>query len=145
MLGGRGITVHAPLQAVRSASVRAAVAHFALPAIVLLAFALRCLWRWKYPIINSPDAIVYLKEADNLFSTGMLETSIYMPLYPALVHVADPNGIIALQIILSTVSVYLGYRIARDVWSTTAAGLVAALMIAVHPMLIYYATFRLTA
>jgi hypothetical protein len=136
--------VRAQLEAVRSASVRAGVTHFALPAIVLLAFALRCYWWLKYPTINSPDAIIYLREADNLFASGMMESVMYMPLYPILIHIAGVNGIIVLQIVLSTVSIYLGYRIACDIWRTQSAGLVAAAMMAIHPMLIYYCTFRLT-
>jgi hypothetical protein len=116
----------------------------ALPAVVLLAFALRCLWWLKYPSVDSPDAILYLKEAGTLFATGMLETTLYMPFYPILLHIAGPNGIICLQIVLSTASVYLGYSIAHDLWTSRTAGIIAALMMAAHPMLIYYATFRLT-
>jgi 4-amino-4-deoxy-L-arabinose transferase-like glycosyltransferase len=108
--------------------------------VVGFGFLLRCLWWWQHPVINSPDAIVYLREADNLFTKGM-ESDVYMPLYPALLHLFGGNGIIALQILLSTASIYLAYRIAHHLWST---GLVAAILMAVHPMLIYYATFRLT-
>jgi 4-amino-4-deoxy-L-arabinose transferase-like glycosyltransferase len=123
---------------------RAAYRHLPLAAIICLGFALRCYWWLAYPVINSPDALLYLKEADNLSSTGAIASAVCMPLYPALIMLAGPNGIIVLQLALSTATIYLGYRISRDVWPSRTAGLVAAFMLAVHPMLIYYATFRLT-
>ena len=133
-------------RSLQAANARLAVAfgHFPLIAIVCLGFALRCFWWLKYPAVDSPDAIVYLKEAAILFATGTMETVVYMPLYPILLHIAGANGTIVLQIVLSTVSIYLGYRIACDIWRRRSAGLVAAAMMAIHPMLIYYSTFRLT-
>jgi hypothetical protein len=111
---------------------------------ICLGFALRCYWWRTYPAVNSPDAILYLREADNLFSLGMLQSDVYMPLYPLLIHLTGANGIIGLQVVISTVSIYLGYRISVDVWGSRKAALIAAIMLAVHPMLIYYTTFRLT-
>lgn len=118
-------------------------ARYPLAAILALGLALRAFWWLKYPAYNSPDAIVYLREADHLFATGWIENDTYMPLYPILVHLAGANGILLLQIALSAASIYLGFLIARDIWSRSA-GLAAAFMLAVHPMLIYYVTFRLT-
>jgi 4-amino-4-deoxy-L-arabinose transferase-like glycosyltransferase len=123
---------------------RAAYRHLPLAAIICLGLALRCYWWLEYPVINSPDALLYLKEADNLSSTGAIASAVCMPLYPVLILLAGANGIIILQLALSTATIYLGYRISRDVWRSRTAGLVAAFMLAVHPMLIYYATFRLT-
>lgn len=140
------ISVPEPRRRLQAATAWLAVAlgRFPLLAIVGLGFALRCLWLLKYPAIDSPDAIIYLQEADILFASGMMKTIIYMPLYPILIHIAGAHGIIALQIVLSTISIYLGYRIASDIWRRQSAGLVAAAMMAIHPMLIYYCTFRLT-
>src|ERR1700712_2769775 len=115
-----------------------------LAVAICLGFALRCYWWLTYPAINSPDAILYLREADNLFSLGMLQSDVCMPLYPLLIHLAGANGIIGLQVVISTASIYLGYRISVDVWGSRKAALIAAFMLAVHPMLIYYTTFRLT-
>jgi hypothetical protein len=123
---------------------RAAYRHVAVAAVICFGFGLRCYWWLKYPVSNSPDALLYLKEADNLFLNGEIVSAFCMPLYPILLHFAGENGIIVLQVALSTASIYLGYRIACDVWSGKAAGLIAAFMLAVHPMLIYYSTFRLT-
>jgi len=140
------ISVPEPPRSLQAAAARLAIGlgRFPLFAIVCLGLALRCLWWLKYPDINSPDATVYLKEADILFATGTMKTIVYMPLYPLLIHIAGANGVIVLQIVLSTISIYLGYRIASDIWRRQSAGLVAAAMMAVHPMLIYYSTFRLT-
>jgi hypothetical protein len=115
-----------------------------LAVAICLGFALRCYWWLTYPAINSPDAILYLREADNLFSLGMLQSDVCMPLYPLLLHLTGVNGIIALQVVISTVSIGLGYLISVDVWGSRKAALIAALMLAVHPMLIYYTAFRLT-
>jgi 4-amino-4-deoxy-L-arabinose transferase-like glycosyltransferase len=115
-----------------------------LAAIICIGFAVRCFWWMTHPVSNSPDAMLYLKEADNLFSTGRIESNVCMPLYPILIHLAGENGIILLQIALSTASIYLAHRIACDVWCSKSAGLVAAILMAAHPMLIYYLTFRLT-
>ena len=130
----------------QAANARPAAAPGRLPlvAIVCLGFALRCLWWLKYPVTNSPDALLYLKEAENLFSSGTMQSDVCMPLYPILLHLTGADGIILLQLALSTVSIYLGYRLACDIWHSNRAGLLAALMMAVHPMLIYYTTFRLT-
>ena len=57
---------------------------------------------------------------------------------------AAPQIGVGLQVVISTVSIYLGYRISVDVWGSRKAALIAAFMLAVHPMLIYYTTFRLT-
>jgi 4-amino-4-deoxy-L-arabinose transferase-like glycosyltransferase len=121
----------------------ALLARHTLIAIVCAGFGLRLFWCLKYPAYNSPDAVLYLQEADNVFAAGGIESVKCMPLYPILLHFAGADGIIALQLLLSTASIYLGYRIACDVWSRKA-GLIAALLMAVHPMLIYYTTFRLT-
>jgi hypothetical protein len=115
-----------------------------LAVAICLGFALRCYWWLTYPAVNSPDAILYLREADNLFSLGMLQSDVCMPLYPLLIHLTGANGIIGLQVVISTASIYLGYRISVDVWGSRKAALIAAFMLAVHPMLIYYTTFRLT-
>ncbi len=122
----------------------AACRHLPLAAIICLGFALRYYWWLEYPVVDSPDALLYLREAGNLFSTGAIASTVCMPLYPALILLAGANGIIVLQLALSTATIYLGYRIACDAWFSRTAGLVAAFLLAVHPMLIYYATFRLT-
>jgi 4-amino-4-deoxy-L-arabinose transferase-like glycosyltransferase len=122
----------------------AAPGRFPLIAVVCLGFALRCFWWLKYPVSDSPDALLYLREAENLFSSGTMQSDVCMPLYPILLHLAGADGIILLQLALGTVSIYLAYQLACDIWHSRRAGLVAALMMAVHPMLIYYTTFRLT-
>ena len=50
----------------------------------------------------------------------MIQSDVCMPLYPLLLHLAGANGIIALQIAISTASIYLGYQISFDVWRTAA-------------------------
>lgn len=113
-------------------------------AVICFGLALRCLWWAQHPVINSPDTIVYLADAEALFSTGLMESNTYMPLYPILLHFAGENGIVALQIVLSSASIYLVYRLSIDVWCNRMPGLIAATTTAVHPMLIYYSTLRLT-
>lgn len=144
--GGGGVVVLASMSVIDQSTSEFQRARAALPLAIAicLGFALRCYWWLTHPAINSPDAILYLKEADNLFSLGMLQSDVCMPLYPLLIHLTGANGIIALQVVISTVSIYLGYRISIDVWGGRKAALIAAFMLAVHPMLIYYTTFRLT-
>src|ERR1700738_2204986 len=107
-----------------NAEFRRASAALPLAIAICLGFALRCYWWLTYPAINSPDAILYLKEADNLFSLGMIQSDVCMPLYPLLLHLAGANGIIALQIAISTASIYLGYQISFDVWRSKKAELI---------------------
>ncbi len=117
---------------------------FPVGALLALGLSLRLICWLYFPVHNSPDALVYLQEAQNLFSNGIMESTLYMPLYPILIGFFGPEGIIVLQIMLSTASIYLVYRLVLAIWSSRTAGCIAGLMMAFHPMLIYYASFRLT-
>ena len=67
-----------------------------------------------------------------------------MPLYPLLIATVGYEGIIYLQAALSTLTVPLLYFVARELWQSHRAGLVAATVVAIHPVLISYVNFRLT-
>ena len=115
----------------------------ALFAVLLLALALRVGWALHGPRSDALDTKAYLASAKSLFTTGQMSSELYMPLYPILLQLSG-SGILAIQIVLSVLSVAMVYWLAQRLWSSFMAGLIAALLCAVHPMLIYYANLRLT-
>jgi hypothetical protein len=116
-----------------------------LVAILLLAVALRLAAAFLLPDQHFPDAIGYRQAGRDLWSSGMLGTSIWMPLYPALIGLTGPGwGQLALDIALSTSAVWLIYRLVLVVFTDQAAALLAAFMMAIYPYFIFYAVVGLT-
>jgi 4-amino-4-deoxy-L-arabinose transferase-like glycosyltransferase len=116
-----------------------------LVAILFLAVALRLAAAFLLPDQHFPDAAAYRQAGRDLWSSGMLGSSIRMPLYPALVGLAGPGfGQLALDIALSTSAVWLIYRLALAVFADQAAALLAAFMMAIYPYFIFYAIVGLT-
>jgi 4-amino-4-deoxy-L-arabinose transferase-like glycosyltransferase len=116
-----------------------------LVAILLLAVALRLAAAFLLPDQHFPDAIGYRQAGRDLWSSGMLGTSIWMPLYPALIGLTGPGwGQLALDLALSTSAVWLIYRLVLVVFTDQAAALLAAFMMAIYPYFIFYAVVGLT-
>ena len=115
-----------------------------LLAIVLIAGCARASLFIMAPHVESPDTAEYIASGNALFLTGRMASVVYMPLYPILIHLAGYNGVIWVQIALSTVTVLLVRRLALAIWDNELAGLSAALACALHPLLLYFSIARLT-
>jgi len=114
-------------------------------AILLVALLLRAAWHLHFGTADpTPDTAVYIETGSALFATGKMSSFLYMPLYPVAIHLLGLSGIVWLQILLSTWTVHLVYRVALAVWNDRNAALVAAGACAIHPVLIYYANAPLT-
>ncbi len=100
-----------------------------LAAILVLAIILRLTAAYLLPDQNFPDAVGYRQAGRDLWSSGMLGTPYWMPLYPALVGLTGAGwGQLALDIALSTSAVWLIHRIVLVVFADEAAALLAAFM-----------------
>ena len=116
-----------------------------LAAILLLAISLRLTAAYLLPDQNFADAVGYRQAGRDLWSSGMLGTPYWMPLYPALVGLTGTGwGQLALDIALSTSAVWLVHRIVLVVFADQAAALLAAFMIAIYPYFIFYAVVGLS-
>ena len=114
-------------------------------AILLVAFVLRVAWHLRFGTADAtPDTAVYIETGSALFATGKMSSFLYMPLYPVAIHLLGVSGIVWLQILLSTLAVYLVYSVALAIWNDRNAALVAAGACAIHPVLITYANSPLT-
>ena len=116
-----------------------------LVGILVLAVALRLVAAALLPDQNFPDAIGYRHVGQHLWATGSLGMPYWMPLYPALVGLTGAGwGQLALDIGLSTITVWLVYSLAQKVFADETAALLAAFMTAVYPYFIFYAVVGLT-
>jgi hypothetical protein len=118
--------------------------HFCLVAVIFGAAVARVALFCFAPHVETPDTAAYIESGTTLFATGRMSSSVYMPLYPILLHVSGYYGVIWVQIALSAATAFLVYDIARAIWHDERAGLIAAALYAVHPLLIYFAIARLT-
>jgi 4-amino-4-deoxy-L-arabinose transferase-like glycosyltransferase len=112
--------------------------------LLLIAAGARIALYTFWPNVASPDSAVYIASGNSLFSSGQMSTTVYMPLYPILIHLAGYDGVIWIQIALSVATILLAYWLAITIWKDKGAGLIAALFCAIHPILMYYAIDRLT-
>jgi 4-amino-4-deoxy-L-arabinose transferase-like glycosyltransferase len=116
-----------------------------LIAILFFAVTLRLTAALLLPDQNFPDAVGYRQAGRELWSSGMLGTPYWMPLYPALVGLTGAGwGQLALDISLSTIAVWLIYRLVVLMFADEAAALLAAFMVAIYPYFIFYAVVGLT-
>lgn len=114
-----------------------------LTAMVIVGACLRLLWHYLGPASDTPDTAVLIASGDSLFATGQMSSTLYMPLYPIVLHLFGYWGTIWLQLLLSAATVLLVYRLALNVWRDHTAALVSAALCAVHPVLVYYANLHL--
>ena len=114
-------------------------------ALLLVAFLLRTAWHLHFGTADATlDTAVYIETGRALFATGKMSSFLYMPLYPAAIHLLGLSGVVWLQILLSTWTVHLVYLVALAIWNDRNAALVAAGACAIHPVLVYYANAPLT-
>jgi hypothetical protein len=116
-----------------------------LLAILVFAFALRLAAAALVPDQLMPDAINYRQAAQDLWTSGQLGTPYWMPLYPALIGLVGPGGgQLAMDLILSTIAVWLVFELAVAVFADRAAAVLAAALAAVYPFFIFYAVVGLS-
>ena len=116
-----------------------------LVAIVIFAAILRLAAALLLPDQQFPDAIGYRQIGRDLWSTGVLGTTYWMPLYPALVGLTGAGwGQMTLDIALSTIAVWLIYRLTLTVFADEIAALLAAFMVSIYPYFVFYAVVGLT-
>lgn len=129
--------------------------------ILALAFALRlsvflaALWYAKdYSVFYSKDTATYLQPAAELLVTGTFSTNgmpeiMRTPGYPLLLTIGLKLGqvefiTILLQILLSCLTCYLVYAIARRVFESDPAGICAAFLFSIEPLSILYSCLLLS-
>ena len=116
-----------------------------LPVAIILGFALRVAAAIVVPNQQFPDAIGYRAAGASLWATGRISEPLFMPLYPVLVGLTGPGwGQIALDVLLSTVMIWLVHRLALAMFGDRAAAALAALAAAVYPFFVFYAVVGLT-
>ncbi|MFI4987957.1 MAG: hypothetical protein ACHQF3_11005 [Alphaproteobacteria bacterium] len=91
-----------------------------------------------------PDTAVYVADGNSLFAHGTTTSYLYMPLYPILIHLCGTGGILWLQALVSALTAVLAAALAESVFASRAAAVVAGLLVALHPVLIFYADMRLS-
>jgi hypothetical protein len=118
-----------------------------LALIIVLALALRVVAAAFLPDQTAavPDSIGYREAGRELWSTGFMQTPLYMPLYPAVAGLFGPGwGQTAADIVLSVAAVWFVYEISMALFADTAAALLAAFGLAIYPQLIYMAVVGLS-
>ena len=117
---------------------------FAVGGGFLLALLVRLLWQAVVTPVDWPDTALYLADGDGLFAAGRAVSNRYMPLYPLVLHLFGTHWVLPLQAVLSALTValvaWLGFRL----FQSRTVALVAGVIAAGHPLLIFYANMRLT-
>jgi 4-amino-4-deoxy-L-arabinose transferase-like glycosyltransferase len=113
-------------------------------ALVVFAFIARLVWHMVAGGADWPDTAVYVSAGRSLFATGSIDSVVMMPLYPILITVFGPDGILWLQIALSSLTVALIYALSLELFASRPAALVAGVIACFYPSLIFYANMRLT-
>lgn len=112
--------------------------------IFAVALMARLIWQAAVTPVDWPDTTLYLADGDSLFAHGRTVSDRYMPLYPILLHLCGPHGILPVQALLSALTAALAGTLAYRLFGSALAMAVAGLMAAFHPVLIFYANMRLT-
>src|SRR6202040_51366 len=108
-----------------------------LPVAIILGLALRVAAAILVPNQQFPDAIGYRAAGLSLWTTGRISEPLFMPLYPVLVGLTGPGlGQLALDVLLSTLMIWLVHRLALAMFGDRTAAALAALAAAVYPFFI---------
>lgn len=117
----------------------------------LVAFLLRLFFTWHFEQVISPDGVQYVTLGHNLMAGQFQEgLSVYWPpLYPLLVglssiffHDAEFAGRFV-SVVAGSLLVLPSYKLIRN-WYGERVALTGVVLIALHPLLIYYSTVLLT-
>jgi 4-amino-4-deoxy-L-arabinose transferase-like glycosyltransferase len=95
------------------------------------------------------DANTYAVAGRELFTTGTIVSHLVMPLYPAWVYLTggfagSAAAPILADILLSTATIYVLYRLALELFASRVAALLAAFAAALYPHFVFFATTGLT-
>lgn len=119
----------------------------ALFAIIVLGFSLRIAAALILPDQGAtlPDAIAYREAGHLLWTTGQIGSPFHMPLYPALIAVLGPGWPQLLaDIVLSSITIWLIYLLARSIFEDERVALLAAAIAAIYPHFIFFSIVGLT-
>jgi hypothetical protein len=68
-----------------------------------------------------------------------------MPLYPILVYISENTvGIVFVNILLSTISIYIAYKISYLIFKDNFSAFIVAIWMAIHPFNFFYSYNNLT-
>ena len=113
--------------------------------ILAVAFLVRLAIAIVLPDQAFPDAQGYRESAQQIWQSFQINTNFIMPLYPIIVGLAGEGwGQILLDVSLSTVAVWLIYRLAFELFADRLASIIAATIAALYPHFIFYAAVGLT-
>lgn len=113
--------------------------------ITLLGLFLRLLILFFYPDQNFPDAQGYTRSGGIFFQTGIFPTDLHMPLYIIWTHLLGAGIWLKISdIILSTLSIILVYRLSLHLFLSKKAACLSSFMLSIYPHCLFYATSRLT-
>ncbi|NNC00768.1 hypothetical protein HI113_43690, partial [Corallococcus exiguus] len=115
-----------------------------LATVTLVSLVARIAWHLVSPSRDWPDTAIYLETGHALLTTGRMSSGNYMPLYPILIEIIGYKQILTFQIILSALSAGLVYLVSLALFRMRIAALFAALVFALHPIVIFYANMRLS-
>jgi hypothetical protein len=114
-------------------------------AILILAFFVRLVAAIILPDQGFPDAHTYRDAAQQFWQSFRIEITFIMPLYPILVGLVGAGWPqLLLDITLSTVSVWLVYELAWELFKDRGAALLAAAGAALYPYFIFYSVVGVT-
>lgn len=114
--------------------------------VVLIALIARLMAMPFFPMSFPLDTPTYQEAASELMAKGVMSNDFIMPLYPLLIGVFGGGDRVPMLIDLAAgiISVVLVWALARCLFEDEMTGLVAALMMAVYPMAIFYSLVGLT-
>jgi len=113
--------------------------------VFMLALLARLAWQLAVGTPTDwPDTALYIADGNGLFAAGRAVSDRYMPLYPVLIHLTGPDGVLWLQAVLSALTAVLVALLAFQLSGSAAAAAIGGLFAAVNPVLIFYAHMRLT-
>ena len=113
--------------------------------ILAVAFLVRLAIAIVLPDQAFPDAQGYRESAQQIWQSFQIKTNFIMPLYPIIVGLAGEGwGQMLLDVTLSTVAVWLIYRLAFELFADRLASIIAATIAALYPHFIFYAAVGLT-
>ncbi|HVO14689.1 MAG TPA: hypothetical protein VMV26_05720, partial [Alphaproteobacteria bacterium] len=101
------------------------------------------------PRQNFFDAHTYVDAGRELFTTGTIVSHLVMPLYPIWVYLTggfagSATAPLLADILLSTATIWLLYRLTLALFNNRVAALLAAFAAALYPHFIFFATTGLT-
>lgn len=116
-----------------------------LKIILLCSFLVRCLGLVIFKNQYFPDAVTYLNSGKEIFSGKLLTSHIVMPLYPILTYLSDQiYNVKVLDIVLSTLTVLLVYKISLIIFKKDLYAKISALFCCFYPFNIFYSVSGLT-